>query len=795
MCSNRRAYGIWRIVLVAVWWLAFAHGLDAQERARTLVVAPNGPYTTLHAALAQAHDGDSIAVHGGTYIGPVIVSKRLRLEGHDWPVLDGEGHGTVVKIIAPDVVLSGFVIRRSGSSLDAENSGVAVEAPRAVIVGNQLHDTLFGIYLRKASDSVIRGNRIHGKDLLIPRRGDAIRVWYSNGVHLEDNRVTRSRDVVLWYSAGLSIRGNTVREGRYGLHFMYCDDTHIEANRLEHNSVGAFLMYSRRLRLHHNIIAHNRGPSGYGVGLKDLDDAVIEANVFLDNRVGAFVDNSPREIDSTGQFRDNVFAYNSMGLSLMPAVRRNWFSQNSFIDNQEQVNVAGGGTLYDNLWTVQEQGNYWSDYVGYDGDGDGRGDLPYRAERLFGDLLDRYPVLQVFVHSPVVQAIDFAARAFPLVQPQAKLTDTHPLMAPRLPPGLPSTPLPSCTPLAGASLGLLGLVAILLRVPRLAANRRSAWALLRGRRESSTFPAEPVESQTMPLIAVCHLSKRFKAALAINDVSFDIRAGEAVALWGPNGAGKTTILRCLLGLIPYSGTVHVAEHDVQRLGKVVRRLIGFVPQELHFHDDMSVYETMQFYRTLKHAQASCITPLLTRLELQTHAQKPVRSLSGGMKQRLALAVALLADPPLLLLDEPTANLDAQARNTLLHLLGELKAAGKTLVFSSHRVEEVLALADRVLMLEQGRLVHDASPRTLSQQAVWHTTLRLRVPGEQIEIALAALQASGFTASRNGTSVCVRVKPGEKGAPLQALTQARIAIHDFDLDDPQREAENHARYDQ
>jgi nitrous oxidase accessory protein len=751
-----------------------AGSVAAQDGPHTLVVAPEGPYTTLDAAIAQATEGDTVAVHGGTYAGPVVVTKRLRLVGRDWPVIDGGGQGTVVQLTAPGVVLTGFVIRNSGSSLDAENSGVAVEAPAAVIAHNRLQETLFGIYLRKAPGSTVRDNVISGKDLPLPRRGDAIRVWYSKGVRLENNRVERGRDVVLWYSENLTVRGNVVRAGRYGLHFMYCDDAHIEANRLTHNSVGAFLMYSRRLRLRHNTIAHNRGPSGYGVGLKDVDDAVIAENLFLDNRVGAFVDNSPREIDSTGQFAGNVFAYNTMGLSLLPSVRRNGFTRNSFVDNQEQVNVAGGGPLHSNVWTVDGRGNYWSDYVGYDADRDGVGDVPYRAERLFEDLLGRYPALQVFVYSPAVQALDFAARAFPFVKPQPKLTDARPLMAPLLPSGLPASPLPNSRPLAGVSLGLLLLVTTVMFFPHLVFSRRAR----------SSMPSEP---GGIPMLTVHHLTKRFGAAVAVDHLAFAIHAGEAVALWGPNGAGKTTVLRCLLGLCPYEGVVRLAGYDVHVQGKAARRLVGFVPQELHFHDDLSVHETLHFYSRLKKTSVACVEGLLARLELTGHVRKLVRSLSGGMKQRLALAVALLADPPLLVLDEPTANLDARAREAFLALLTELKAAGKTLIFSSHRLEEVLALADRVLVLEQGRLVADGPPDTLRQRAAWQTSLRLHVPEECIEPALATLMTHGFAASRNGQSVRVRVAPGAKGAPIHLLAQASIPVHDFELEHHNGEA--------
>lgn len=449
------------ISVILLLILAWFYPVEAQEDGR--IITPQGEFTSLKVALSQAQDGDTIEVHGGVYEGPLVIDRPLTLVGFDWPVIDGGGRGTVIQLAAPDITLKGFVIRNSGDSLAEENSGIAVEAPRATIEGNRLEETLFGIYLRESPSGVIRNNVISSLNLPVPRRGDPIRVWFSNDVLIEGNTVTKGRDVVLWYSERLTVQDNEISEGRYGLHFMYCDDAIIENNLLINNSVGTFLMYSRRLQLLRNTIAHNRGPSGFGVGLKDMDDAVIEHNLFLDNRIGAHLDNSPREINSTGHFKGNVFAFNDIGVNLMPSVRHNEFVANSFVDNEEQVGIAGGGgRSEDNSWTVGQQGNYWSDYIGYDGDADGLGDVPYKAERLFENLMDQNSSLRLFLYSPAEQALDFAARAIPFVKPQPKLTDEAPRMDPLIPSGLPSVPEVSRQLMWLASLALLLLALLLL---------------------------------------------------------------------------------------------------------------------------------------------------------------------------------------------------------------------------------------------------------------------------------------------------------------------------------------------
>jgi len=756
-----------------LWWIGVAIGLllaggRVQAAGSTHTVRPEDGPDGLTTALARAADGDMIEVIGGVY-GPIDINKPVILVGKKWPVLDGAGKGSVVTINAPDVTISGFVVRGSGDSLDQENAGIVVIAPRATISGNHLQETLFGIYLRHADGSLIENNEVGSLALVLPRRGDGIRVWYSNDVTIAGNNIDKGRDVVLWYSERLTVSHNTVTNGRYGLHFMYCDDALIEGNRLLHNSVGAFLMYSRRMHLLRNTIAFNRGPSGYGVGLKDMDDALVVDNLFLDNRIGAHLDNSPREIDSIGQFRGNVFGYNDIGVNLLPAVQRNQFSDNSFVENQEQVGVAGGGQLQGNWWTVAGVGNYWSDYAGYDAGADGQGDIPYRSERLFENLLDNNPALRLFLFSPAANAVDFAAVAFPFVKPQPKLTDDQPLMRPHLPPNVPALPgnpsaaaswLALALALAGTALGILWLPR--LRPPH---TRPTALAPLPG-------------DSTMTTVTVTKLSKRFGGLTAVDDLSFTATAGQAVALWGANGAGKTTVLRCLLHLMPFEGEITLGGLDVTRHGKAARRLVGFVPQELTFHDDLSVDETLYLYARLKKVDDSAIRPLLEQLQLEPHLQKQVRDLSGGLKQRLALALALLADPPILILDEPTASLDIRARDDFLALLLTLKHAGKTLIFSSHRLEEVTGLADRVLVLEAGKLVADSSPDLVGQRLGREATLHLYLPAERLEPALAVLTANGLAVSRNGRGLQVQVAPGHKGMPLQILHNAGIPVADF-----------------
>lgn len=378
--------------------------------------------------IANAPPGATIEVPEGVYVEHIRIEKPLSLIAKGKVILDGKGSGDIVEVTAPDVTFKGFVIRNTGIDLDKENAAIRVLAPRVTLENNVLDDILFGIDLREAPDSKVIGNRIGGKKLDIARRGDGLRLWRADRTVVEGNTIHDGRDAILWYSTGVVVRGNTGFDCRYGLHLMFSDNVTIEGNEFTRNSVGIYLMYSTGVEISNNRLISNRGPSGYGIGLKETDQFSVRDNLIVGNRSGVYLDGSPFTNVKPGEFTRNTIASNDVGITFLPSAKGNELVDNNFIDNIDQIAVAGRGSLEANRFWRGERGNFWSDYSGYDQNGDGIGDFVHESNTLFDNLMDKEPSLRLFLFSPAQQAVEFVGRAVPAVRPEPKFEDEVPLM-------------------------------------------------------------------------------------------------------------------------------------------------------------------------------------------------------------------------------------------------------------------------------------------------------------------------------------------------------------------------------
>ena len=213
------------------------------------------------------------------------------------------------------------------------------------------------------------------------------------------------------------------------------------------------------------------------------------------------------------------------------------------------------------------------------------------------------------------------------------------------------------------------------------------------------------------MISATDLCLALGGRVILDHVSFKIARGESVALVGPNGSGKTSVLRCLLGLVPFQGRASIDGHDVVREPVAARARLGYVPQKAAAFGDARAAEVLSFVAKLRRIAPPRIAETLRAVGLEEHANERVRTFSGGMQQRLSLAVALLGNAPVMLFDEPSASLDREGQEAFFDVVGELRRSGHTLLLASHRAEEVECLTDRVLHVDRGRLASALEPQT------------------------------------------------------------------------------------
>jgi ABC-2 type transport system ATP-binding protein len=231
---------------------------------------------------------------------------------------------------------------------------------------------------------------------------------------------------------------------------------------------------------------------------------------------------------------------------------------------------------------------------------------------------------------------------------------------------------------------------------------------------------------TLPTtIEIRHLAKRYGSVQAVNDVSFDVHAGEIFGLLGQNGAGKTTTIECLLGLRqPDKGSITINSIDVISNPARARERVGAQLQSAALQDKITPCEALKLFASF-YSKPTNIDQLLSQLDLSAKSHASFDSLSGGQKQRLFLALALVNDPEILVLDEPTAGLDPQARRELHRIIVEFKAAGRSVLLSTHNLEEASVLCDRIGILHGGRLIACDAPTALIARARTHPRISFR----------------------------------------------------------------------
>ncbi|MHB1112737.1 MAG: nitrous oxide reductase family maturation protein NosD [Acidovorax defluvii] len=400
--------------------LALALLIAGACQAATLNVRPGDDLAT---TVAKAQPGDVIEVARGLYRANLLIDKPLTLRGLDRPTISGGDQGDTIRVTAPDVVIEGLIVRDSGSNLKDQNSGIYIYpgAHRAVVRHCDLTYNLFGLWIEKANDVQVLSNTITGKrEYSSPQRGNGIQLYNTQRARILNNNISFVRDALyVDVSHHAVFRGNKLHHSRYGTHYMNSYHNLWEDNDTYYNRGGLALMEVRD-----QVVRNNRawGNSDHGIMLRTLQDSVIENNIVAGNNRGFFI----YDVEYI-KLNGNLVVDNVVGVHLAAGSTRNEVEGNDFVGNREQVRYVGAR---DERWGAKS-GNHWSNYLGWDRDGDGVGDVPYEANDMVDRLTWKHPSMKLLLASPAVQALRLVGQQFPVlrvpsvVDPRPRMQPTH----------------------------------------------------------------------------------------------------------------------------------------------------------------------------------------------------------------------------------------------------------------------------------------------------------------------------------------------------------------------------------
>ena len=288
-----------------------------------------------------------------------------------------------------------------------------------------------------------------------------------------------------------------------------------------------------------------------------------------------------------------------------------------------------------------------------------------------------------------------------------------------------------------------------------------------------------------PIVDVTDLGKVYEGGFtALGGVSLAIEKGEILALLGPNGAGKTTLISALCGItVPTSGSARIDGHDVVRDYRRSRAIVGLVPQELALEQFETVLNTVRFSRGLfgKRRDEALVERTLRRLSLWDKRHSQTRALSGGMKRRVMIAKALVHEPRVLFLDEPTAGVDVELRRDMWQIVEDLRADGVTIILTTHYIEEAEAIADRIAVINRGRILLVEEKAALMAR-MGRKTLRIELCDPLAEVP-GALSGYDLERSEDGCALIYHYDTAGQGTGitrlLQALAEAGLKLRDIE----------------
>lgn len=380
------------------------------------------PNVSINSMLFQAHAHDTIIVSKGKY--PCVnieLKKPVTIIGESGAVFDGQSKGYMLKILSDSVHLSGLKLINAGKSYTRDYAAIYVSHSSHFQIDQvEIVDPFFGILIEKSHGGLIQRNKVSGSTQKEDDSGNGIHAWHCSNLQIRDNEVTGMRDGIYLEFVDDSIieENKAVRNVRYGLHFMFSNHDRYLDNRFEDNGAGVAVMFSKFIVMQNNEFIHNWGPTSYGLLLKEIYDAEVKDNLFLHNTTAVFIDGTTRM-----KYDGNTFKSNGWGIRVSGGCYANEITRNNFISNT--FDVSYNARINDN--TVN--GNYWSDYGGYDLDRDGVGDVPHRPVKLFSYIVNHTPETIILMRSLFVDLINFSERVTPVFTPD-NLLDELPAIKP-----------------------------------------------------------------------------------------------------------------------------------------------------------------------------------------------------------------------------------------------------------------------------------------------------------------------------------------------------------------------------
>ena len=386
--------------------------------ARTLIVGQAAP--TLSETIELSRAGDIVELPAGTWTGPITIDRRITLRGEG--TIDGAGSGTVLRVAAPQVIIDGVRVQHSGANLSTRDSCIYTEptATGVVIRNTVVRDCAFGIWLHETDRARVENNRVFGRtEVRTSDRGNGIHLFDADGVVVRKNRVRDARDgIYVSASDDCLFEENHVNHQRYGVHYMYSYRNTLRDNRATENHAGGFaLMQSRELIVEGNTATNNEG---VGLLFRDAQECRINRNHLERNGQGMFFFSSTDNV-----IEGNRLIGNQIGAKIWAGSLRNTVRNNAFVANSQQVFYVAASDL---VWGEDGPGNYFSDYIGWDQNGDHVGDRAHRLDSFSTNLIHRYPSTVLLMRSPILELLGHLEARMPVLQVPT-VVDLSPLMS------------------------------------------------------------------------------------------------------------------------------------------------------------------------------------------------------------------------------------------------------------------------------------------------------------------------------------------------------------------------------